>query len=82
MVGTERKQKILERAGYYGCERVLVTDIQSKKSSIDPFYWNNEDIEKAHLYIAEHFQEIQDNQVLDLMYLAGETATPRDSMVY
>jgi hypothetical protein len=46
----------------------------------DPYSWTNRTMQGAHLYIEEHFNELQDGDVVDVeFHVLGETSAPKIS---
>lgn len=45
----------------------------------DPYAWSNRTMQTAHLYILEHFHRLSDGEVVDVQFILGETAAPKQS---
>lgn len=77
-----KEQKyLLRRDGYSGesdepC--VIMIDAQCRGCNYDPYYWPPKSRTKtvAHEYIARHWHELSDGDVIDVQFILGETANP------
>jgi hypothetical protein len=49
------------------------------KAVTDPFKQDCEELRIAHLYISEHFDELERGAVIDVDYIQGRTSEPKKS---
>jgi len=47
-----------------------------RESSADPYHWSGRTMRPTHLYIEQHFDELEDGQVIDVRVLLGEEKEP------
>jgi hypothetical protein len=75
---------LLRRDGYRGddTERcIIMIDAQCRGVAYDCYDWTKDTRTKrtAHHYIAEHWLELWDGDVVDVEFILGETETPKIS---
>jgi hypothetical protein len=73
---------LLGRAGYGTTaprqrEYVLLIHLVGPRVEYNPVAWGNRTMETAHAYIQEHFDILEDGDVIDVQYIRGETRTPK-----
>lgn len=67
----------LQRCGFHGGDAVIVGYLDGEKnSSADPYHWGNRTMGNAHQYITDHFDELNDGDVVDVRHILGETPEP------
>ena len=76
----EAQRYLLRRDGYAGNEteqRIIMIDAQCRGVAYDPYDWDGRDGRtkgNAHHFIAEHWDELNDGDVIDVQFILGETA--------
>ncbi len=80
----EAQLYLLRRDGYRAdaTERcVIMIDAQCRGAAYDPYDWGNRGrtFKVAHLYIADHWAELKDGDVVDVEFILGERAEPKVS---
>ena len=80
----EAQRYLLRRDGYRGDgnERcIIMIDAQCRGCSYDPDHWPHDGRTKpnAHNYIAEHWSELKDGDVIDVEFILGERGAPKVS---
>lgn len=79
----ERQRWLLRRDGYRGDHTepcIIMIDAQCHGVAYDPYEWHGSRTKKfAHNYIAEHWSELRDGDVVDVEYILGETSTKKVS---
>ena len=77
--GAARETKLLRKAGY-GFDYPLITLtylVDPSRSNYDPYKWGDRTLHTAHIYIAEHFDEMETGAVVDVEYILGEKPEPK-----
>ena len=73
----------LRRCGYPcdGRPNIMITHLSANGTPAwnDPYAWGGRSYPVAHNYIIEHWDELNDGDVVDVSHILGETATPRVS---
>ena len=79
-------QRYLLRRDGYSCEPtddiIIMIDAQCRGVSYDPYDWGGRDIRTkpvAHKYIMENWATLKDGDVVDVQFVLGETAAPKQS---
>jgi hypothetical protein len=71
---------LLRRGGFSldGASIILIrlTDCEAQ---YDPYDWANRTMQTAHLYLLEHFEQIESGAVVDVEHILGETPAPKVS---
>lgn len=80
----EADRYLMARAGFglefeQQFEHVLLFQIISEVCHYDPHTWPNRTMKTAHLYVLEHFEEIDSGAVIDVEFILGETDHPKES---
>lgn len=79
----EAQRYLLRRDGYAGDERehcIIMIDAQCRGVAYDPYDWRDARTKRtAHLYIAEHWGELKDGDVIDVQFILGERPEPKTS---
>lgn len=80
---SEAQRYLLRRDGYRGAEDercIIMIDAQCRGVAYDPYDWKDRRTKgTAHNYIAEHWHELNDGDVIDVEYILGESAAPKVS---
>jgi hypothetical protein len=86
LLGTnEGNRYLLRRAGFgQDYPLIAVTHLERFQSEYDPYKWNefSRTIFEAHKYIQEHFDDLNDGDVVDVEYILGEVKEPKKSERY
>lgn len=72
----------LRHSGYgFDYPLVLVTTLDGRECEYDPFKWgtNPRTMFEAHMYIQEHFNELNEGDVVDVEYILGEAKEAKKS---
>lgn len=80
----EAQRYLLRRDGYRGddSERcIIMIDTQCRGVTYDPYDWTRDARTKgtAHNFIAEHWHELSDGDVIDVQFILRETDRPKAS---
>lgn len=73
---------IAYRAGYGIEGSILLINLGRVAVEYDPYEWDlryGRTMRPAHLYIQEHWNELTNGSVVDVEYILGETATPKEA---
>jgi len=79
---SERQRYLMRRCGYPcdGEPNVILTRLDGNgKATNDPYAWGGRTWPVAHNYIIEHWNELNDGDVVDVQFILGETKTPKVS---
>jgi hypothetical protein len=74
----EEQKYLLARASYTP-ETVIVTRLDVCGAQYDCFRWDNRTMQNAHWYIENHFEELEDGDVIDVQFILGETTVKKIS---
>jgi hypothetical protein len=81
--GNSYNDYLLRRAGYGDMRCILLTRLSGgSKANYDCYDWGDRTWQVAHNYIAEHWDEIADAEVIDVECILGETSQPKKSERY
>lgn len=69
---------LMRRAGF-GDPCVYLIQLETEHCAYDPFSWTNRTMNTAHQYIEQHWDELKNEAVIDVQFVLGETATPKES---
>lgn len=69
---------LMRRAGFQS-PMVYLIALATERCAYDPYTWGDRTMANAHLYIAEHFDELHDGDVVDVQFILGETDKPKVS---
>ena len=78
----EYQRWLMRRVGYpcNGEPNVIITRLEGTGSaSNDPYSWGGRTFPAAHNWIIEHWDELEDGDVVDVSFILGETKTPKIS---
>lgn len=71
---------IMERAGFGDQSMIYLIMLATEKCRYDPYNWDNpRTMGNAHNYIQEHFDELENEAVIDVQFILGETEKPVES---
>lgn len=77
---TEKEKKIVGRGGF-ASYHILVTDLENKETNHDPFAWDNSTMKTIHQYLIQHFDEVENTDVIDAEFIRGESQQPKSSEI-
>ena len=70
----EAEGYLLRRSGFSDTNPlILLTRMGGGEASYDPYSWGDRTFHVAHKYIQEHFDELNDGDVVDVEYILCET---------
>lgn len=69
---------LMRRAGF-GSPMVYLIALATEQCRYDPYNWGNRTMNAAHLFIAEHFEELENGAVVDVEFILGESSKPKIS---
>ena len=78
----DAQRYLMRRCGYpcNGEPNVIVTRLDGDgQASNDPYSWGGRTWPIAHNYIIEHWDELEDGDVVDVSFILGETTTRKIS---
>ena len=79
----EAQRYLLRRDGYTGDlteQCIIMINAQCRGAAYDPYDWPDRRTKgHAHHYIAEHWHELRDGDVIDVQFILGETAVKKIS---
>ena len=80
----EGQRYLLRRAGYgFGPPQIIVAKLAggSGMANCDPYEWpgSTRTMRVAHVWVREHFDEIEDGAVIDVEFIIGERKEPKRS---
>lgn len=77
----EGQRYLLARCGFPSdSEEIIIARLSGEQpSSADCYFWNDRTMQTAHLYIREHFAELNDGDVIDVEFILGESKQPKTS---
>ena len=81
---TDFQRKALRRYGYAcdGRPNILITNTTvCWLASDDPYSWGGRTMPVAHNYIIEHWNELNEGDVVDVSFILGETQQPKASEI-
>jgi hypothetical protein len=84
-VGNEDQRWLLRRCGYScnGKPNIILTALDGHgQATNDPYAWGGRTYPVAHNYIIEHWDDLDDGDVIDVSFILGETAEPKISERY
>lgn len=86
MTSTDKLESaFLSRAGFgEESHQITVVKLHEGKSNWDPFKWKSDPSRTmfhAHFYIEEHWNELENGQVVDIRTILGETDTPAENEI-
>lgn len=69
---------LMRRAGFES-PMVYLVALAVEKACYDPYNWGNRTMNTAHLFIQDHWEELKDGDVVDVEFILGESAAPKQS---
>lgn len=71
---------LMRRAGFGDVPMVYLVTLATEHCAYDPYNWNAQrTMGNAHLYIAEHWEELKNGDVIDVEFILGESSTKKIS---
>lgn len=81
--GTYDEQRYLLRRAGYACdgEPIVMFSRLDGGSDVayDPYHWQDRTFRVAHDYVANHWNDLVDGQVVDVEFILGEVDKPKES---
>lgn len=75
----EKESYLLRRSGFLNRCMILIK-LQTGESSYDPHKWTmGRTMTIAHRYIIDHFDSLENGQVIDVEYILGRRDKPKES---
>lgn len=79
----ERERVLLARSGFglrpgEQSKYVFLARLNGGTATYDPYDWGDRTMAQAHQWLAEHFGEIESGDVVDVEFILGETAAPKE----
>ena len=83
----EAERYLLGRAGFGRQAEdhekyVLFSSLTGGEMTSDPYNWPNRTRQVAHIYITEHFDELENGQVIDVQFILKETPQPKTTEAF
>lgn len=77
----EAQRYLLRRSGYAPDGRtILLVNLNDARAQNDAYAWgNSRTMSTAHLWIEEHFESLNDGDVIDVEFILGETRAAKRS---
>lgn len=77
------EEYLLGRAGFYGdgFPYVLLTHMETFKSTFDAYKWDDRSMRTAYRYIQQNFDNLETGDVIDVEFILGETKQSRKSLM-
>jgi hypothetical protein len=71
---------VLWRAGFGELPEVILVDLVNWRCQYDPFSWSTpaRTLPAAHRWLRDNWDEHRDGGVVDVQYILGERATPKE----
>lgn len=69
---------LAQRAGF-GNRCIQLIHITSGRSAYDPYEWTNRTMRHAHEFIESNWDEVNNEDVIDVQFILGETPSPKRS---
>lgn len=73
------EEKLLRRAGYWGCRCIMFGNAHGGPFRFDPYDWGDRTYHIAHLWLTEHWDEVETGDVVDVRFILKETDSPARS---
>ena len=61
---------------------VVLMRLSDQRATSDAYEWNDRTHQTAHLYIEQHFDELENGTVVDVRVILEETEEPAEAEVY
>jgi hypothetical protein len=74
-----REDGYLARRAGYGAPLIMLGRLHGGECMYDPCNWSGRTLPLAHEWIMHHWDEIKDHDVVDVQWILGETAAPKQS---
>lgn len=83
VAANEIEDKYLWRCGYpRGSHGIVLMHLGDQRASSDAYWWGNRTMQAAHLYIEEHWPELEDGDVVDVRVALGERDAPVEAEIW
>ena len=70
----------LARQAGFESPMIYLIALSLQQAAYDPYQWTGaRTLKVAHLWLEEHFDEVADHGVVDVEFILGERATPKES---
>ena len=69
---------LAKRAGF-GSRCIQVVHFAHGKTSYDPYGWDNRTMKNAHAFIEKNWDDLKNEEVIDVEFILGETKEPKKS---
>lgn len=69
---------LMRRAGFES-PMVYLVALATERACYDPYTWGNRTMGNAHLWVEQHWYELNDGDVVDVEFILGETTTKKIS---
>jgi hypothetical protein len=78
VAANEAQRHLMRRVGFYG-DGVVLMRLTDQEAHSDPYDWHRDSrtMPNAHVWLEQHFDEIDDGAVIDVEFLLGERASPK-----
>lgn len=74
---------LIRRCGYGPRPEVIMTKLAGGEvAHCDPHAWGGRTLNNAHLYISDHWHELESGSVVDVEFILGEVAEPKQSEAF
>lgn len=78
-VSISRRDGYLARRAGFGDRCIYLVHLEGSHCAYDPYDWNNRTMQNAHQHIETHWDTLENGAVIDVQYILGETANPKQS---
>ena len=78
-ISISREDGYLARRAGFGERCIQLVSFNTNKTAYDPYDWGNRTLQTAHVYITEKWDDLKDDDVIDVEYILGETLRPKIS---
>lgn len=76
---TRADHYLADRAGFGDQRCVVLLSLATYRAHYDPYDWGDRTYHVAHLWLAEHWDDVASGDVVDVQFILGETAAPKVS---
>ena len=78
-ISISREDGFLAKRAGFGSRLIQLIHFANGKTSYDPYDWNNRTMQTAHRHIEEYWDNLQNEEVIDVEFILGETNAPKQS---
>jgi len=77
----EPQRYLLARVGFREGTQITLMRLNDQEAHSDPYEWRGDarTMPNAHVWIEQHFDELNDGAVVDVEFILGETSEPKQS---